>query len=43
VEHICMQICNRDLQCGLHKCEELCHKGACRRCLGKLFSINVEF
>ncbi|CAJ0607184.1 unnamed protein product [Cylicocyclus nassatus] len=32
-EHICMQICNKCLSCGLCFCEHICHVGQCPRCL----------
>ncbi|CAJ0597585.1 unnamed protein product [Cylicocyclus nassatus] len=31
-EHICMQICNKCLSCGLRFCEHICHVGQCPRC-----------
>ncbi len=40
-DHICMQICNRMLNCGLHNCEELCHKNLCKRCLVASFDERV--
>lgn len=32
IEHICPLPCNRMLSCGLHRCEETCHKGRCPPC-----------
>lgn len=32
VEHICPLPCNRLLSCGLHRCEETCHRGRCPPC-----------
>ena len=27
-----MMVCGRQLSCGLHRCEALCHAGNCARC-----------
>ena len=32
-EHDCNLICGKKLPCGLHKCEEPCHRGNCPPCL----------
>lgn len=31
--HICTQPCNRLKECGVHRCEALCHAGKCGVCL----------
>ncbi|XP_037652778.1 transcriptional repressor NF-X1 isoform X5 [Choloepus didactylus] len=31
-EHKCPLICGRKLRCGLHRCEEPCHRGNCQTC-----------
>ncbi|KAG0367466.1 FKBP12-associated protein [Gamsiella multidivaricata] len=31
--HICPLVCGKKLQCGVHTCEMLCHKGHCNPCL----------
>lgn len=36
-EHICLKVCGRQLKCGNHVCEELCHKGPCHSCLEAVF------
>ncbi|KAF1996031.1 hypothetical protein P154DRAFT_327708 [Amniculicola lignicola CBS 123094] len=38
-EHICTRSCGRPLKCGNpdHRCEELCHKGACGTCRDAIF------
>lgn len=36
-EHICVRVCGRTLRCGLHTCEQMCHKGACPSCLEAVF------
>ena len=28
----CGQICSKDLDCGNHKCQDLCHPGPCQPC-----------
>ena len=33
--HVCTLICGKKLQCGVHTCEMLCHKGHCNPCLSK--------
>lgn len=30
--HLCLIICNKDLNCGKHKCENYCHRGNCLPC-----------
>ena len=32
-EHPCDLVCGRKLSCGLHHCDEPCHKGNCPPCL----------
>ncbi|EEB07651.1 shuttle craft like transcriptional regulator [Schizosaccharomyces japonicus yFS275] len=36
-EHICVHTCGKTLSCGLHKCEHMCHRGPCPRCLQASF------
>ncbi|KAF2014744.1 hypothetical protein BU24DRAFT_423649 [Aaosphaeria arxii CBS 175.79] len=38
-EHICTRSCGRPLKCGNpdHRCQELCHKGACGTCREAIF------
>ncbi|OCK77431.1 hypothetical protein K432DRAFT_358611 [Lepidopterella palustris CBS 459.81] len=38
-EHICTRTCDRLLKCGnpTHRCQELCHKGACGTCREAIF------
>ncbi|KAF9433122.1 FKBP12-associated protein [Entomortierella beljakovae] len=31
--HICPLVCGKKLQCGVHSCEMLCHKGHCNPCM----------
>lgn len=31
-EHICTRLCDRQLKCGSHTCEMLCHRGPCGTC-----------
>lgn len=31
-EHKCSMICGYKLNCGLHRCQELCHRGNCQPC-----------
>lgn len=31
-EHKCSLVCGRKLNCGLHRCEEPCHRGSCQTC-----------
>ncbi|KAF9583093.1 FKBP12-associated protein [Lunasporangiospora selenospora] len=31
--HVCTLVCGKKLQCGVHTCEMLCHKGHCNPCL----------
>lgn len=28
----CESVCDKPLDCGNHRCEKLCHKGACEPC-----------
>ncbi|KAF9939211.1 FKBP12-associated protein [Mortierella alpina] len=35
--HVCTLICGKKLQCGVHTCEMLCHKGHCNPCLNASF------
>ncbi|KJE96131.1 transcriptional repressor NF-X1 [Capsaspora owczarzaki ATCC 30864] len=35
--HICKLVCGKKLQCGLHKCEEVCHPGHCAPCMQSTF------
>lgn len=32
VEHKCLLICGYKLNCGLHRCQEPCHRGNCEPC-----------
>ena len=32
-EHECELPCGKKLQCGLHDCQETCHRGHCPQCL----------
>ncbi|KAI0018313.1 hypothetical protein F4780DRAFT_751617 [Xylariomycetidae sp. FL0641] len=36
-EHICTRSCGRDLKCGQHRCQQLCHRGACNSCPEAIF------
>ncbi|KAI0175890.1 hypothetical protein GGR52DRAFT_334260 [Hypoxylon sp. FL1284] len=36
-EHICTRLCGRDLKCGKHKCEQICHRGPCLACPEAIF------
>ncbi|KAK9238600.1 hypothetical protein V1525DRAFT_400515 [Lipomyces kononenkoae] len=36
-QHICLQICNRLLKCGSHRCQMTCHRGPCPPCLEASF------
>jgi transcriptional repressor NF-X1 len=36
-EHICTRICERQLKCGNHECQELCHRGFCGTCREAVF------
>lgn len=36
-EHICTRLCGRQLKCGNHTCQELCHKGPCGSCREAIF------
>ncbi|KAF9932953.1 FKBP12-associated protein [Linnemannia zychae] len=35
--HTCTLICGKKLQCGVHTCEMLCHKGHCNPCMNASF------
>ncbi|KAF9425136.1 FKBP12-associated protein [Podila epigama] len=35
--HICTLVCGKKLQCGIHSCEMLCHKGHCNPCMNTSF------
>ncbi|KAG0321344.1 FKBP12-associated protein, partial [Podila horticola] len=35
--HICTLVCGKKLQCGIHACEMLCHKGHCNPCMNTSF------
>jgi transcriptional repressor NF-X1 len=28
----CEEVCGKSLACGNHKCEKICHEGACEAC-----------
>ncbi|CAG8480945.1 11485_t:CDS:10 [Cetraspora pellucida] len=32
VNHQCVLVCGKSLQCGKHTCQQLCHKGHCKPC-----------
>lgn len=36
-EHICTLQCDRLLKCGIHNCQELCHRGPCGSCREAIF------
>ncbi|KAI1640309.1 hypothetical protein F4809DRAFT_591093 [Biscogniauxia mediterranea] len=36
-EHICIRVCGRDLKCGKHQCQQMCHRGPCRSCPEAVF------
>ncbi|KAI1172443.1 hypothetical protein F4777DRAFT_561610 [Nemania sp. FL0916] len=36
-EHICIRTCNRELKCGRHNCQQMCHRGPCPSCLEAIF------
>ncbi|KAI0107487.1 hypothetical protein GGR51DRAFT_149565 [Nemania sp. FL0031] len=36
-EHICIRACGRELKCGRHRCQQLCHRGPCPSCLEAIF------
>lgn len=36
-EHICTEVCGRILKCGIHRCPDLCHRGACSTCREAIF------
>ncbi|KAG0020152.1 FKBP12-associated protein [Podila clonocystis] len=35
--HICTLACGKKLQCGIHTCDMLCHKGHCNPCMNTSF------
>jgi len=37
-EHICFRVCGRQLRCGQHTCQQLCHRGACNSCPEAIFN-----
>ncbi|KAI0512534.1 hypothetical protein F5B22DRAFT_615182 [Xylaria bambusicola] len=36
-EHICIRACGRELKCGKHRCQQMCHRGPCPSCLEAIF------
>ncbi|KAI0555399.1 hypothetical protein F4679DRAFT_523582 [Xylaria curta] len=36
-EHICLRACGRELKCGRHRCQQMCHRGPCPSCLEAVF------
>ncbi|KAI1097817.1 hypothetical protein F4804DRAFT_326492 [Jackrogersella minutella] len=36
-EHICTRTCGRPLKCGIHQCQQLCHRGPCPSCPEAIF------
>jgi transcriptional repressor NF-X1 len=36
-EHICIRTCGRSLKCGLHDCQQICHRGPCASCPEAIF------
>jgi transcriptional repressor NF-X1 len=36
-EHICIRACGRELKCGRHRCQQMCHRGPCPSCLEAIF------
>ena len=36
-EHICIRNCGRPLKCGLHDCQQICHRGPCGTCPEAIF------
>jgi transcriptional repressor NF-X1 len=36
-EHVCLRVCGRQLKCGKHTCQQLCHKGVCNSCPEAIF------
>ncbi|KAK0392751.1 hypothetical protein NLU13_2246 [Sarocladium strictum] len=36
-EHICIRTCDRLLKCGLHNCQQICHRGPCASCPEAIF------
>ncbi|KAI1083034.1 hypothetical protein F5B20DRAFT_443826 [Whalleya microplaca] len=36
-EHICIRVCGRELKCGRHRCQQMCHRGPCPSCPEAIF------
>ncbi|KAI0191819.1 NF-X1 type zinc finger protein, partial [Xylaria flabelliformis] len=36
-EHICLRTCGRELKCGRHRCQQMCHRCPCPSCLEAVF------
>ncbi|KXJ95910.1 hypothetical protein Micbo1qcDRAFT_192794 [Microdochium bolleyi] len=36
-EHICIRVCGRELKCGSHRCQQMCHRGPCPSCPEAVF------
>lgn len=36
-QHFCVETCGKTLACGRHKCEAVCHAGACAPCIQSQF------
>ncbi len=41
-EHECELPCGKKLQCGLHHCQESCHRGHCQQCWENSESLNMS-
>ncbi|KAH0595526.1 hypothetical protein MHUMG1_06701 [Metarhizium humberi] len=37
-EHICIKTCGRQLKCGSHECQQICHRGPCANCPEAIFT-----
>lgn len=37
-EHICIRTCGRELKCGAHDCQRMCHRGPCASCPEAIFT-----
>lgn len=37
-EHICIKTCGRQLKCGAHECQQICHRGPCGSCPEAIFT-----
>lgn len=37
-EHICIKTCGRQLKCGSHECQQICHRGPCASCPEAIFT-----